>query len=1086
MKKIFFIEKILLIMKLIVLLLFACFINISANVYSQKFTFETKEATIKEILADIESNSTYKFLYRTDLVDVSRHIELNITDEDLSTILSRIFNSDEIAYRIFEDNLVVITNKGNLQQPRITGTITDATTNEPLVGVNILIEGSNIGVVSDMNGMFSIEVSDKNATLIFSYVGYITQKIAIAGQSSIHVKLTSDVTNLDEVVVIGYGSQRKIEVTSAVANVKSDDFIKGSVKDAGQLLQGKVAGLSISTASGDPTASSQILLRGTATLSTSTQPLILVDGIPGDLSTVAPEDIESVDVLKDGSAAAIYGTRGTNGVILIATKKPNGKIAPTITYDTYLSIQAYVRVPKMLTAQGYRQKIAEGVPFYDLGANTDWVKEISRKNPLSHNHNLTFRGGNTQTNYLGTFNYRQLEGVMLKSDYRTINSRVDLNHNMFDDKLKVNFNFINSDYKTGVPFGDIGEGLADSETSNVFNQALYRNPTAPIKNADGSWNEETSISYYENPLGLLMETYGGYQGQVTRISGSVTFEPVEDLRFKAMASRSKSDYERGQGQTKKHLSTIRDGRNGYASKSAGQNTSKILELTGEYLKSFNSHKITALLGYSYQEDLSEDTHLRNWDFPAGNYSYIDNIGAGQKSSNGGPNLMSSSKYASNLIGFFGRVGYNFQEKYLFMANLRYEASSRFVGTKHPWGTFPSISAGWRISEEEFMKGISFVTNLKLRAGYGVTGTAPDELFLGESLLGYSGNSLINGKWVPSLSPTSNPNPDLRWEEKKETNIGLDFGLLAGRISGSIDYYNRKTDGLLYDYSVPTPPNAYGTTKANVGVMENKGLEFLLTVVPVKTNKFSWSSSITFSTNKNKLVSLSNELYATTNPWFNAGSTGSPISTYTHRVEVGKPIGNFYGYKVIDITEDGRWIYEDRNGNPTETSVEEDKKILGNGLPKYFASWNNTLRYGNWDFNLTMRGAFGYQILNYQRMYSENPGFTSYNLMNSAFDKVFGKAVLNENVPVEYNSHYVEDGDFWKIDNVNLGYNFNNAKIKHIGSMRVYFSILNALIISGYKGMDPEVNWLGLTPGNDDRNKYPTTRVYSIGLNITIN
>ena len=530
-------------------------------------------------------------------------------------------------------------------------------------------------------------------------------------------------------MVIGYGTQKKIEVTSSVANVKSEDFVKGSIKDAGQLLQGKVAGLSVSTISGDPTAPSQLVLRGTATLSTSTQPLILIDGVPGDLNTVAPEDIESVDVLKDGSASAIYGTRGTNGVILLTTKKPNGKIEPTVTYEGYVSTQNFVRVPKMLDAAEYRQRLAEGVAFTDLGASTDWVKEISRDFPFNQNHRLSFHGGNTKSNYLASFNYRQLQGVILKSDYRTLNSRIDLNHSMLNDKLKFNLNIIDNDNKSWVDFASIGEGLADSESSNVFNQALYRNPTAPLKNANGTWNENTSISYYENPLGLLMETYGDNLWHMTRLSGSIILEPVKNLRLKALVSRSKNNNNGGQGQTKQHLTTVRDGYNGYASKTSGQSIDNLLELTAEYEKSINSHKITALAGYSYQDNIWESAYQRNWNFPAGNYSYIDNIGAGIKSGMGGPNMQRSSKYEKNLIGFFGRLTYNYKEKYLLMANLRYEAASQFVGTKKPWGTFPSISAGWRISEEEFMKSLNFVSDLKLRIGYGVTGTAPDELLL---------------------------------------------------------------------------------------------------------------------------------------------------------------------------------------------------------------------------------------------------------------------------------------------------------------------------------------------------------------------
>jgi len=1093
-----FITKTLLMMKLTAVFFLAFSFQVFATGYSQTVTLSLKNAPVKKIFKEIIRQTGISIIYDENLFQRFERVSIFVKEEPVEKVLDRCFRNQPFKYKIDNKTIFILpyisppvinTSVATMEEKaaiEVRGNVVNEK-GEPLSNVSIIIKGTQTGVTTDARGAFSIIVPNEKAVLVFSYIGFLPQEIQVNNQSVLNIKLLEENTELVQVVAVGYGTQRKVDVTGAVAHVKADDFIKGSVKDAGQLLSGKVAGLSIITPSGDPTTPSQILLRGTATINTSTQPLILIDGIPGDLATVAPEDIESIDVLKDGSAAAIYGTRGTNGVILINTRKGNGSNEPTISYSGYVSTQNFVRVPKMLTAAEFRKKIAEGVAFDDLGTSTDWVKEVSRKNPISHNHDLTFRGGDSKTNYFGSLNYRQLEGVILHSEYRTINSRVDLNHSMFDNKLKVNINFINKDYKSGLDFAQSNEVFRDAdEASNIFNQALYRNPTAPIKNEDGTWAEETSISFYMNPLGLLNETYGGGQGQTTRISGSVAFEPVEDLRFKALVSRSKSNNQNGLGHTKRHLSTIRNGLNGYARKSSGESTQKLLEVTSEYSKSFSSHKITALAGYSYQDDIWESSFMRNWNFPAGNFSYIDNIGAGQRVGLGGPDLMNSNKAASNLIGFFGRLRYNYKEKYLLMANIRHEASSRFLGTKHPWGTFPAVSAGWRISEEDFLKGSGFLNNLKLRAGYGVTGTAPDELFLGVSMLGYQGSSLINGQWVPSLSPISNPNPNLRWEEKKETNIGVDFGILNGRISGSIDYYNRTTDGLLYDYSVPTPPNAYGTTKANVGVMENKGWEMLLSFNPFRSSKFSWNSSVTFSTNKNKLVSLSNELYETTNPWFETGSTGSPVSTYTHRVEVGLPIGNFYGYKVVDITDDGKWVYEDKDGKTSDTRVQEDKKILGNGLPKYYASWNNTIRYGNLDLNITMRGAFDFQILNYQRMYSENPGFTSYNQLRSASDKIFGKAVLDKTIPIEYNSYYLEDGDFWKIDNITLGYNFNKSGIRHLKSSRLYVSLLNAFIITGYKGMDPEVSLLGLAPGDDERNKYPTTRVYSIGWNVTIN
>ena len=959
----------------------------------------------------------------------------------------------------------------------IQGTVTSKEDNQPLRGVNVMVKGTHVGTTTDLKGAYSLKVSDSDAALEFSFSGYISETVALGKNTTLDVQLEPDTKVLESVALVGYGTQKRIEVTSAVATVKSGEFVKGSVKDIGQLLQGKVAGLTIGTPSGDPNASSQILLRGIATLFSSTQPLILVDGIPGGLNSVAPEDIERIDVLKDGSAAAIYGTRGTNGVILVTTKQPNGNIEPTISYTGYVSTQSFVNLPDMLTAEQYRKRLADGTKgFQDYGGSTDWIKEISRKSPISHSHQISINGGNAKTNYLATLGYRNLEGVLITTQGRTVNSRVDVNHKMFNNKLKLNINYINNDNKKSVDFDNV-----------VFRNAVRYNPTSPIYNPDGTYFENFNPTENFNPVAMLKEQFGDNQSQSTRISGSATWSPVKDLNLKALLSRNKYNMVSGYGQTKKHYSNTRNGLNGYASKNDYQSTDQLMELTGEYSKVINLNKFTALAGYSYQDNISENSRMSNYDFPVGNYSYIDNIGIGNALKIG-QGTQYSHKQESNLIGFFGRVTYNYDEKYLLMASLRREAASQLIGTKQPWGNFPSVSIGWRVNEEKFMKKLDFLDNLKLRAGYGVTGTSPDALFLAIPRLGYSGSFLINGQWQPSIVPISNPNPYLKWEQKKETNIGLDFSILKGKISGNVDFYNRRTEGLLFDYQVPSPPNLFRTTTANVGVMQNKGLEALVTVIPVQTNKFTWTSGMTFSTNRNKLLSLENDLYKTTNPFFDAGRTPTPIGDISHRIEVGQPIGNFWGFKVIDVTEDGHWVYEDGNGKPITTIPDpaNDRKVIGNGLPKYYAGWNNTLQYGNFDLNITMRGAFGFQIINSQRMLFENPGFQGYNQMNSAYDKVFGKTVLNTDVNVEFNSYYIENGNYWKIDNATLGYNFKLSGVKHIKSARLYVSTLNTFTFTKYKGMDPEVNQLGLIPGYDDREKYPTARIYTLGMNISFN
>lgn len=952
-----------------------------------------------------------------------------------------------------------------------------------LPGVSVVVKGTSMGTITDPDGNFELKVEDQATALVFSFIGYETKELQIGNQSTFDVTLATDSKELTEVVVVGYGSQRKADITSAVVRVTQENFIKTPALDAGQLLQGKVAGLTISAPSGDPTQGSQILLRGNTTLlGANSNPLVLIDGVPGDLKTVAPEDIESVDVLKDGSAAAIYGTRGTNGVIIVTTKRAGGNYNSTVEYNTSFSTQAVARKLELLTAADYRDHIARGIrdKSWDLGSDTDWMKAISKK-PLTQVHNLTFRGGNHRTNYLVNLNYRYLDGIFIKSENKTFNGRADVNHTMFNDKLNINFGFLNS-YNS---YPTTGDGV--SFNGYTYRQAIIQNPTAPLQNPDGTWFQQTGIFNYDNPVARLRESDGRNNSQNTRVQTNLSFNPVEDLKLSALFSYNQYNQNRGYSETKNHVSALRDGRNGYASIGSVRSVDKLMELTAQYSKNVNRHKMTLLSGYSYQDFSFSDSYMQNWDFPTDKFSY-NNIGIGNALRTGLAPI-GSSKRETNLIGFFARATYNFDDRYLLLASVRHEGASQLYGAKNPWGTFPAVSLGWRISNEGFMKSLTIFDDLKLRAGYGVTGTQPNNLFLGVAILNYQKFFYSNGKWIQTLVPAQNPNPDLRWEEKHETNIGLDFAILKNRVSGSIDFYNRRINGLLYDFQVPSPPNLYTSTRANVGVMENRGLEVLVNFVPVQTNNFSWNSSVNYSTNTNKLVSLSNDIYKTTNNYFTTGATGDPVQTFTHIVRIGDQIGDFYGFKVVDISEDGKWIYEGRDGQPQNYDefqhAFEDKRVLGNGLPKFYLNFNNTLRYKNLDLGITMRGAFKYQILNYQRMFFESTGLQQYNNLKSSYDKVFDKAVLSPTMPQEFNSYYIEDGDFWKIDNITLGYDFKKLKSKYIKSVRIYGSTLNTFTFTKYKGVDPEVDRLGLSPGNDSRDKYPMTRTFTLGLNLAL-
>lgn len=963
-----------------------------------------------------------------------------------------------------------------LAQQKVTGKVKDSS-GEPVIGASVVVKGNNtMGTITDFDGNFMLDVPTKSV-LVISYIGYVTQEVPTAGKKSLEIILKEDTKTLDEVVVIGYGTQRKGDVTSSVASVKADNFVKGAVKDVGQLIQGKVAGLAITNPNGDPTGSTQIRLRGTNTIGgANTAPLVLIDGIPGELGTVAPEDVESVDVLKDGSAAAIYGTRGTNGVILITTKQAKGVDINQVEYNGYVSTSLIAKKLDMLNADEFRTLY----PDQDHGADTDWIDEISRT-PISHVHNLSLMGGNSKTNYIANLNYASRQGIMKKSDFESFQGRIEVTHRMFDDKLKLKFGL----------FGK--KNQMESTTSGgsfrgwVYGQATRRNPTDPVRNEDGTWNENVSKFEYENPLALLYEAEGNVKKTQLRYNGNIVYNPIKDLTLSAVFSYIRDNMNRGYGETLSHISALRDGLAGWSSVGAYTKMEKLMELTAQYNKEIGAHKFSVLGGYSYNETDFEELWIDNYGFQDDYFGGWHNIGIGSALKDGKANI-GSKKTPTNLIGFFGRATYSFKNRYLLMGALRYEGASQLWGTDNAWGLFPSVSVGWRITEAAFMKNQKIFDDLKLRVGYGVTGSQPKDPFLGVAMLKYGSYAFVNGNWIQTIVPASNPNPDLKWEEKKETNIGLDFVSWGGRLSGSIDYYNRDVDGLIYEYGVPTPPNLYNKTMANGGTMRNRGVEVLVTVVPVQNKDFEWSTTGTFSLNSNKLISLSGSIFKSDYDYFNTGTVEySGQVADSHRVQVGESIGNFYGFKVVDVDSEGRWIYEDRNGELVNykdfTHAPEDKHVIGNGLPKWYAGWNNTLRYKNFDLNVTMRGAFGFQIINGGRMNYENVKNSRFeNRLKSVNDLVFGKHTLSPEVEPEFNSYYVEDGDYWKIDNITLGYSFGQVG-KYIKSLRVYGSVLNALTITGYKGIDPEVSTDGLTPGYDTRDRYPSVRSFTFGVNV---
>lgn len=958
------------------------------------------------------------------------------------------------------------------QQSKVTvkGVVKD-TDGNPVIGASVFERGvTSNGTVTDYDGKFSITV-ERGATLIVSSIGFVTEEVAAENASSII--LMEDAEMLQDVVVIGYGTQRKGDVTSAITSVKADEFTVGHIKDAGDLIKGKVAGLTITNQSGDPTAASAIRLRGIISLSGGNTPLVLVDGIEGSLSTVAPEDIESIDVLKDASAAAIYGTRGAAGVIIITTKSGNRDGKTNVNYSGYVSASAFGKTLDMMDASDIR---AGKTNFQDKGYDTDWLDAVTRT-AFTHNHNVMISGGGKNTTYNADFTYRNQEGVILNTYSDDMRFNAGVSHWFFNDMIKLSFNVMKRWHQNGP---------VDAAGTQIYRQAIIRNPTEPIKNPDGSWYENAAINYYTNPVALLYEKTGEYKSETTRLTGNITFEPVRGWQTNLMLSTDRFNGHDEGYYSSDHYNMKTQYLTGYAYQSYSYSKTDNLELTSSYKNQWGDHRFEALAGYSYQYDFSEGFNANNTNFMSDFYKW-NNLAVGQYLKDGKAG-MGSWAQDSKLIGFVGRISYGYGNRYNVLLSIRREGSSRF-GDNNKWGTFPSASLGWTISNEKFMQNATWLDNLKLRAGYGVTGVIPTSNYLSKTVWNLGSPYFYdNGVWKQGLSVTQNPNPDLKWEMSAEVNVGLDWAVLGNRLSGTIDLYNKNTSDMLWWYTVPTPPNLVSSTLANVGKMRNRGIEVAINAIPVQTADFQWKTNVTYSFNDNLLVSLSNDLYQTSNEQ-DIAYLGEPISLPTQRMEVGKPLGQFFGLKSVGVSDKGLWLIEDpRSGETVELTdgMLTDKnyhQYLGNAIPKMAFGWGNSFTYKGFDLNFQFTGQFGAKILNEARAYYENNA-VNYNRLKSAADKQLGQNVLSVAQKQTFVSHHLESGDYLKLSNLTLGYTVPVKANNYIKGARAYVSASNLFTITKYSGLDPELsNWDPQYSGIDSRDKYPSIRSITLGVNL---
>ena len=974
-----------------------------------------------------------------------------------------------------------------LAQNKVSGTVVDAS-GEPLIGVSVLEDGTTNGGITDFDGKFTLTVKS-GAKLTFSYVGYTSQTLAAA--NGMKVTLQEDNTVLNEVVVVGYGTMRRKDVTSSITTVQAKDLNKGVFSDPASMLQGKVAGLTVTT-SGDPNGTPSITLRGASSLreGAAMQPYYVIDGIPGvDISMVSPDDIESIDVLRDATATAIYGSKAANGVIIITTKTGGKTERTNVSYNGYVAFDKVSKTLDVASANDIRNYVkANGIDYaYDKSANTDWQKEVLRTG-VSHNHNLSINGGGAKTKYMASINFMDRQGVVDGSHMNRLNIRSLLSSKVLKERLELSVG-LNAMYgkNENMSMGKGGNG-SGNEGKSVLDAMNYFNPTIPIKNADGTWSTGDGSANY-NPLSIINEDPSETIWKRNQIVAKASLKIIEGLVWNA--NYSFDHFQSTFSSYHSHSTQLvpYNAYNGTANRSTYFGNNHTFETYVNYDQTFAKvHKLALMAGYSWEERNTGDGFgltVHNFFDDYLKWNQLTYAGA----IDGMPAVQSGTKEKIRNISFYGRVSYSYNSRYMLQATIRRDGSSVFADG-HRWGTFPSVSAAWNVTEEPFMANQKVFDNLKLRLGYGVSGNALGfGAYSGVATYGATGTTFVyNGNSWAILGATKLANPDLKWESTGMFNVGLDYGFLNNRINGSIEFYHKKTKDLIWNYPVSTVIYPFDTIAANVGEITNKGIEFTINFDAIRTKNFNWMTTLNLSHNKNTVDKLSNDKFQTST--FAQGDpmvAGVSANGYTQRVIEGEPLGTFYLYEYAGTGNDGKATYyvRDANGNKTgeTTSSPEykDRYIAGNAQPKLTFGWNNTLSLKNWTMTLFFTGVLGNKIYNGSRAHYTAPDFFA-----------GGKNVLKEfitdrpysdnlsNIPSD---RFLEKGDYLRLQTLTLGYTFDKLG-DWLQSLQIYATCNNVFTITGYKGLDPEVRMDGIDPGVDYRwSTYPHTRTFMAGLRV---
>lgn len=932
----------------------------------------------------------------------------------------------------------------------------------PLAGAT-LVAGSHYAI-TDLDGHFSLSAPEGSAVTV-SFLGYDDYVIKLGPSGKLQIRMVpSEATLLNESVAIGYGKTTKKEITGSVTSLRSEDLDLGSYTNAGGMLQGKVAGLTVvNPDGGDPNASYQFLLRGTNTLSAGQGPLIIIDGVAdADIRNINFQEVESMDVLKDGSAAAIYGTRGTNGVVIITTKRAKSGTT-SVQYDGQVSVQTVQSMAQPMSAQEFEYTIRNYAPGKGgslYGYDTDWFKEITRT-PISHKHSLAVAGGTERFSHRTVLNVEQNQGLQKGNEASKYLIKSNISQKALEGWLDLDYNFTYVKRKSSPA------------NYGAFRQAFMHNPTEPIY-------DESATAYggyftlpesdYSNPVAMLDERSANNETStfMANVRATLNILPIPGLKWDNFLSYSDEKYFGQEYKTSWYPGNI--GKKGVAYSSADAYDDLQWESTLQYSQVFGSHSIQGILGYTWEQKMNWETSMENYGFDSDFYKY-NNMGKGSALQAGLAD-MNTYRSSSRYIAFFGRVIWNYQEKYLASVSLRRDGSSRF-GKDHKWGWFPAVSVGWRISQEPWMQELKWLSELKLRAGFGVTGNQDFANYKSLMLMSSGTSFYYNGEWINSYAPASNANPNLGWERKNEFNVGLDFSFLDGRVGGTLDYYYRLTTDLLYTYKVPVPPYDYDELFTNVGSISNTGLELTLYATPVKTRELVWTTNLVAAHNQNKLIRFTNEEFQ--NQDYEIGWIATPVGANVQRLIEGESLGSFYAPVWDHVGPDGSDVLQDEfMGKVPQAKWTR----IGSAYPDLTLGWSNTVRYKAFTLSATLRGSIGGKVFNaYRANYESLHQIGLRNILASWLDD---PSFTGE---IRYSSKYIEDASYLKLDNVTFSYDLPLHN-KYVQAAKVFVSGQNLFCLTGYKGVDPEVSLSGLTPGIESTSYYPRTRTFTLGATVT--